>query len=394
MKARMNLLIAAILGLLPLCPAAIADWTEPAPVTEINSNYHEKSPFLSFDGLTLYFSRIETYGFYGSRMYQATRTMPVGPFTEVKEISTLSYPGGGVEYPWVSPDNLQMYYRYKQPTTKYRLAVTKRTSVNDPWHTGTDIAELNALGDVYNPSLSANELTIVFVGDLTGGQGGLDIWVASRPNANASFSNVTNLAEINSSAADVHPSISPDGLTLYFASNRNGTYQLFRATRQSLDAPFGNLEQLSFFDCPDCSLYYPFLSSDGKAFYFVKSTSEQTLDIYVSYSYTPEPDKWSEPVPLTEVNTEYEEWSPFLSFDGISLYFSRVRTYIPHYGRIYQASRNTSSGPFTSVIEISELNESGAYVFCPWVSPDNLRMYYNTESSVSWQLKVSERAST
>jgi len=391
MKAEIKLFIVVMLGLLVLCPIALADWTEPVPVTEINSNYHEKSPFLSFDGLTLYFSRIETYGFYGSRMFQATRTTPVGPFTEVKEISALSYPGGGVEYPWVSPDNLRMYYRYKQPTTRYRMAVTQRESVNDPWQTGTDIAELNTLGDVYNPSLSADELTIVFVGDLTGGQGGLDIWVATRPNVNASFSNVTNQAGINSSAADVHPSISPDGITLYFASNRNGTYQLFRATRQSLDAPFGNLEQLSFFDCPDCSLYYPFLSSDGKAFYFVKSTSEQTLDIYVSYSYTPEPDKWSEPVPLTEVNTDYGDRTPFLSYDSLTLYFSRGQTPQFYYHRIYQAARQIPSGPFTQISEISTLNPPHGDVCHPWVSPDNLRMYYWGPNG---KLEISKRTST
>jgi Tol biopolymer transport system component len=392
MKAKRTFFVAAVLSLVVFCPPVLAEWTEPVPVTEINSNYQEKSPFLSFDGLTLYFSRIETYGFYGSRMFQATRTTPVGPFTEVKEISTLNYPGGGVEYPWVSPDNLRMYYRYKQPTTRYRMAVTKRESVNDPWQTGTDIAELNALGDVFNPTLNMDGLTIFFAGDkLTGGKGDYDIWVASRPDVNAPFGNVTNAGEINSSAADVHPSISPDGLTLYFASNRNGNYQLFKATRGSLDALFGNVEQLSFFDCPDCSLYYPFLSSDGKAFYFVKSTSEQTLDIYVSYFYTPETDKWSEPVPLTEVNTDYADITPFLSYDGLTLYFCRERTPEFLYSRIYQAARQIPSGPFTQISEISTLNPPHGDVCHPWVSPDNLRMYYWGPNG---NLEISKRNST
>jgi hypothetical protein len=43
MKAKPSLFITAVLGLLVFCPAAVADWTEPVPLTEVNSNYYEKS---------------------------------------------------------------------------------------------------------------------------------------------------------------------------------------------------------------------------------------------------------------------------------------------------------------------------------------------------------------
>jgi Tol biopolymer transport system component len=395
MKAGMTSIIVGILVLLVLCPIASADWTEQVPLTEVNTNYHDKSPFLSFDGLTLYFCRENGPWGWTIRIYQATRTEPAGPFTSVEEISTLNISNAHVAYPWVSQDNLRMYY-YRSGGGRARLMVTTRASTNDPYLPGVEISELSALGNVYTPSLTTDELTIVFSGDsLSGGQGGLDVWIATRPNITSPFSNVRNLAEINSSAADGHSSISPDGLTLHFVSDRNssGIGQLFKATRESLDAPFGSPEHLSFFDSPGSSLGYPFLSSDGKAFYFAKSVDGQPLDIYVSYSHIPEPNQWSQPVPLTEVNTQYEEWAPFLSFDKLSLYFSRVRTDIPYYGRIYQAIRNTPSGPFTSIIEISELNETNAYVLCPWVSPDNLRMYYFEQTGVGWRLKFSERPS-
>ncbi|MCX5638296.1 MAG: hypothetical protein NTX52_11485, partial [Planctomycetota bacterium] len=391
MKARTSLFIVAMLGLLALCPAALADWTEPVPLTEVNTDYHDKSPFLSFDGLTLYFCRENGPWGWTTRIYKATRQQPYGPFTSVEEISALNIPDAHVADPWVSPDNLRMYY-YRTGGGRDRIMLTKRTSTNDPWLPGVEIVELSVLGNVFNPDLTADELTIVFCGDnLPGGQGGFDIWVATRPDTNSPFTNVTNLAEINSSASDAHPYISPDGLILYFASDRNGAYQLFRATRQSLDAPFGNLEHLSFFDSPDSSVQYPFLSSDGSAFYFGKWKSGEFMDIYVSYLYTP---KWSEPVPVTEVNTEYPEGVQFLSFDWLTLYFARGPTDISHYLRIYEARRDKPFGPFTSIREISELNESATNVLCPWVSPDNLRMYYHTESSIGWQLKFSERAST
>ena len=275
----------AVLGPLTVCISVRAvqaiepdQWTEPVPLTEINSSYHDKAPFLSFDGLTLYFSRENEY----TTIYQAIRPEPSGLFTMVEQISTLNYPGH-VSYAWVSPDNLRMYY-YRTEWSARLLKFTERASINEPWQPGIDISELNILGGVANPSLTPDELTIVFTGlDLLGGQGGYDIWMATRPDKNSPFSNVTNLTEVNSSAWDFHPSVSPDGLTLYFSSRRNGNSQLFRATRESLDVPFGPAEHLHFLDSPGSYLEYPFLSSDGTAFYFAKRTDEEPFDIYVSY---------------------------------------------------------------------------------------------------------------
>jgi len=111
--------------------------------------------------------------------------------------------------------------------------------------------------------------------------------MATRPDRDAHFGGVTHLSEMNSSASDGHPSISTDGLTLYFASDRNGVGQLFKASRASLDEPFGNVEHLSFFDSPGTSALYPSPSSDGMALYFVRSINGGQFDIYVSYHYCP-----------------------------------------------------------------------------------------------------------
>jgi len=284
MKARTNLLLLAVLGALALYGQASAQWAEPKSIAEINSDYHDKSPFLSYDGLTLYFSRQDGPGWHYTRIYEATRPEPFGSFTSAEEITALNYSGGHVDYPWVSPDNLRMYYYRTEPGSIGRLKITERASINDPWEPGINISELNILGDLANPSLTSDELTIVFTSrDIPRGRGGYDIWMATRPDENAHFTNVINLTEINSSALDAHPSISPDGLTLYFDSDRNGTTQLFRATRESLDAPFDNLEHLSFFDSPGSSICFPSPSSDGTALYFVRWPQNDMTDIYVSY---------------------------------------------------------------------------------------------------------------
>ena len=73
MKARMNSLFHVALFLILLSGSTLLAWTEPVPVTQVNTEFGDRTPFLSYDGLTLYFSRTETPDFYSARMSQAIR---------------------------------------------------------------------------------------------------------------------------------------------------------------------------------------------------------------------------------------------------------------------------------------------------------------------------------
>ena len=104
---------------------------------------------------------------------------------------------------------------------------------------------------------------------------------------------------------------------------------------------------------------------------------------------------WTEPSPVTVANDpSAEDWSPFLTFDGLTLYFARVRSATSYYGKICTAARNSLSEPFTSIqILDCPLNDSPGHQLCPWVSCDNLRLYYHNETSGIFHLMYSERAS-
>jgi len=279
MKTRM--IFVAVFGLLAINGFSLGEWTEPVPVAEVNTEYAEWTPFLSFDGLSLYFARGKGPGFYNFRIYEATRSEPYGIFTLVREVLRSS---GHVHSPWVSPDNLRMYY-YNDMSGQWPMKVSERASVNDPWPPGRDISELNALGGRYQtPSLTADELTIVFSAyGIPGGCGDFDLWMATRPDRFSLFGNVRNLTEVNTAFKEGGQYISPDGLTLYFNSDRNGSGQIFKAIRASLNEPFGNLEHISFLDAPGGGSAHPTLSADGTAFYFIKGVPGGPVDIWVSY---------------------------------------------------------------------------------------------------------------
>ena len=283
MNARKYLCVIFLISL--FSDSVFSAWTEPVLVTEVNTEFDEWSPFLSFDGLTLYFARVRTSESYYGRIFEATRNEPAGEFTNVIQVpGELNSLNGHVVCPWVSSDNLRMYYHTEQSGIGWNLMLSERASINDPWPAGKEITELNSLGNyIQVPRLTPDELIIFFeILDMPGGQH--DIWMASRSDRNMPFESARSLSEINTSSNEGTPSISSNGLTLYFTSDRNGTEQLFKATRTSLDMPFGNVEHLSFFDTPNGNSAHPSIASDGSAFYFVRHKNDMQ-DIYVSYYY-------------------------------------------------------------------------------------------------------------
>ncbi|NIP25719.1 MAG: hypothetical protein GWN67_15480 [Phycisphaerae bacterium] len=329
------------------------EWTEPVPLMEVNSELAtEWTPFLSFDGLTLYFTRVRSETFYYGRIFEAIREQPYGPFTPVKEIDgTLNSSPGHVISPWVSPDNLRMYY-YTESSSGWELKVTERATDNDPWPIGTNISELNVLNGLHQtPRLTADELTIFFSSyDMPGGYGGYDIWMATRPDRYSPFGQVTNLAEINTASFDHAPFVSPDGLTLYFDSNRNGKNQLFRASRRSLSEQFGNVEHLSFVDMPEGAGAHPCVSSDGRTIYFVSMAN-----IWVSYRLEPyelavilTEDAIARKVEVLEkINAELEK--ELAAYEALEEWFESG-----YYGHLYKGDIVTAKQKIYSAIQHEE----------------------------------------
>jgi predicted outer membrane repeat protein len=265
-------------------------WSEPVPLAEVNLDTAEEwSPVLSADGLTLYFGRVNRPESYWARIFQATRSSrePYSRFTSVTELpGSLNQSVEHVICPWISADGRRMYYTH-QVGSVFRLMVSERPAGATGWPMGTEISELNQLNPrLHTARLTADELTIFFAGpDQQGAGAEYDIWMATRPSRDGPFIEPAPMTELNSPANDLQATPSTDGLSLYFASNRSGRYQLFRATREGRRASFGPPVHLAFFDTPGGHTMFPYLSPDGKEFYFMRQRGENrsARDIWVSY---------------------------------------------------------------------------------------------------------------
>jgi hypothetical protein len=196
----------------------------------------EGTPFLSADGLSLYFfSTRGGPGAPGDRdIWVAERTAPDAPFGEPAVVAGVN--AAELDHlPWVSQDHLTLMLVSTRPSPNdaSNIWVAERASTADAFGTPVEVEGINTPDREEGFSLSGDGLTIFFGSNRVGAQG-MDLWVASRGSIGSAFEAPVNLAVLNSPAADIDASLSADESELFFASDRNGSVQIFRSVRECL----------------------------------------------------------------------------------------------------------------------------------------------------------------
>lgn len=135
-------------------------------------------------------------------------------------------------------------------------------------------------------SLTSDGKTLYFSSERGGGYGGRDIYRASL-SADSTWGNVVNLGDsINTALDDDAPFIHPDGVTLFYSSrskNSMGGYDIFQSVMNPIDSTFKNAVNLGYpINTPDDDIYYV-LSANGKTGYYAsgKKGGSGLKDIYL-----------------------------------------------------------------------------------------------------------------
>ena len=107
--------------------------------------------------------------------------------------------------------------------------------VNGKWTKEKIVDIANDSVVVAHPAIAPDELTLYFVSDMPGGQGGKDIWKVTRISASDNWGKPENLGPtINTPNDEMFPYVHPDG-TLYFSSNGHiglGGLDIFKAREE------------------------------------------------------------------------------------------------------------------------------------------------------------------
>ena len=189
---------------------------------------------------------------------------------------------------------------------------------------------INSASGEGSPTISADGLELYFGSDRPGGYGGNDLWVSTRPSTDAEWAAPVNLGPVvNSATAEGTPSISPDGLTLFFSDwgdprpGGHGSVDLWVTTRASKDDAWGEPVNLGPTINGEGFEVTPEISSNGLELYF-ESERPGGLgldDLYVSTRPSADAE-WGAPVYLGPmINGELWEHCPTISADGLTLLY-------------------------------------------------------------------------
>ncbi|MCL5278852.1 MAG: hypothetical protein M1376_02970 [Planctomycetes bacterium] len=235
-----------------------------------------------------------------------------------------------------SSDGLEIYVQSTRPgglSSWMDLWVTRRGSTDADW------APLENLGPAVNvpngaalSTITGNGLELYFNSDRPGGQGDFDLYVATRKTRNNPWSQAVNLGpKVNGPACDGVPSITRDGLELYFTSNRpggHGNFDVYVARRATVNDPWGEAENLGPLVNSEYDDAGPSISPDGRVL------------LYQDYLSTPRPNgygggdfwmtrragrsaPWGSPVNLgPAINGPNFEHNVHFSPDGCVLHYS------------------------------------------------------------------------
>ena len=246
-------------------------------------------------------------------------------FGEARPLLALASPAK-TDNPTLSADLLELYFTSERAGTA-DIFVAERSDPDDAFGTPRRVDALSTSGTETSPIVSADALTLYWASDRAGGVGDLDIWLATRPERNGTWSSPLNVRTLNSEAKDLPrlPGLHDTIMPLSSDRGSRGYYAVLFA-RSSDDAhSFAAPEPVPELEFAGASTVDGFLTDDGLTLFYVTGPAIGAADMFVASRRTP-----SEPfehfAPLDALNTPSDERDPWLSADRTRFFFASNRS--------------------------------------------------------------------
>lgn len=235
----------------------------------INTRSNEGTPHVTRDGRFLYFTSDRPNGYGASDLWMAEWDPAHDNWSQPENLGeTVNGPGHDY-WPWVSNDGLTLFFYSEREGGHGNgdLWVTTRPTPDSKWTEPVSLdAPVNSASLDAAPCLSDNGLELFFTSMRDGRP---DLWVSKRSNVGDQWLQAENLGSaVNSLKIDACPNLSSDGLQLFFNSTRNGNQDLYWTTRESKHEKWASPVNLGPKVNTEVPETCPCLSPDGKYLYF------------------------------------------------------------------------------------------------------------------------------
>lgn len=255
-----------------------------------------------------------------------------------------------------------------------------------PFGPATLVAAFSDPANEDDPTLTADLLEIYFSSTrISGMDGNSDVFRSTRATTSDPWGAPSPIVELNTGTNDENPGIAPDGLTLWFSSNRMGDLDIYVTTRADRGDPWN----------PPTRVAELSASGDDLGAEPVRSLLRLTMyrDTPRSLYETTRPSPaspWSPPAALTAVNSANDDLSGFFVTE-LELWFASNRPGGIGAHDLYRVTRPSTDEPFGAPTRIEGVNSS-ARDDDPWLSPDGRTLYFVSRRTGDEEIYVAERS--
>jgi Tol biopolymer transport system component len=212
-------------------PSVDAPWGPPVNLgPSVNTPFNEGGPNLSLDGHRLYFQSNRPGGFGGTDLYVSHRTNRRDDFAWQPAanlgslVNTAFNENTSADFEDDETGVLTLYFTSNRPGGLGGDDIYASTLQPDgTFGPAAAVVELNSASIDRQPAIRRDGLEMFLASDRAGSFGALDLWVSTRSSKSDPWSPPVNLGPlVNSTIVDAGPGLSFDGTTLYFQSARPG----------------------------------------------------------------------------------------------------------------------------------------------------------------------------
>ena len=213
-------------------PSRFSPWSTPVNLGPVvNTSFVDSDPFISREGLSLYFVAGQGRGGSGLRdIWVAQRAGTSDPWGPPRNLGPTVNSAGQENSPSLSLDGHRLYFASNRSGPDafggFDLYVSRRRDKRDDfgWEAPVNLGSaINSAADETDAAFLEDETTgatiLYFTSNRPGGPGGDDIY-ASTLQADGTFGPAALVAELDTPSDDMQPAIRRDGLEIFLGSDR------------------------------------------------------------------------------------------------------------------------------------------------------------------------------
>jgi Tol biopolymer transport system component len=206
---------------------ATKPWETPVNVAELNTGEAEVKPKVSLDGLTITFAA--GAGGNGVDIYIATRATRGAAWGTPVRNTVLSSPSNEGSA-FMTSDRLSLYMDSDRPASlDTNLWFSKRTATTAAFDPPIEITELSTAKTDAQPWVDDAQLVMLFASARDGNN--MDLYESRRDDTASMWGVPQPLTDLNTTSREEDPWQSADGSVIVFASDREGTMDIYMVSK-------------------------------------------------------------------------------------------------------------------------------------------------------------------